>query len=472
MGLLCASASFAQTDVDALRYSQLTFGGTARFASMAGSMGALGGDISTLAFNPAGIAVFKKTELTITPSVFAQKSTMSFNGSSAVDSKLNFNLGNIGLVATKNFKDTTSGWKNINFGFAYNRTNTFQARSNAQGYNTQSSLLDVFVNDANGHSPSDFDGFSTGLAWQDYLINPADSSNHYYHVIPNYGEYQQKSVETKGSMGETDFSFGANYDNRVLIGATIGYVNARYVENSVYSETDTKDTIPYFKSFTYTQNLTSKGKGVNFKIGVIVKATDWLRLGAAVHTPTYISFHDDYNSRMQSDLEDGYVYDTTSPDGSFDYRIITPFRAMGSVGFVINRIAVINAEYEYVDYAAAQIHSSPEYFNDVNNTISTKYKPAGNFRVGGEVRFDPFAFRLGYALYGSPYSGGINANANRSSYTAGIGFRQNNFFMDFAYVLTMYKEYSYFYDPSIAYSNPVQNNYKGSSFMLTFGVRF
>jgi len=273
-------------------------------------------------------------------------------------------------------------------------------------------------------------------------------------------------------MGETDFSFGANYKDKVLFGASIGYINVRYVENSTYTETDGKDTIPYFNSFTYTQDLTSRGKGVNFNIGVIVKPNDWLRLGAAVHTPTYISMHDDYSSKLHSDLEDGYVYDTTSPDGSFDYRIITPFRAMGSVGFVINKIALINAEYEYVDYNAAEIHSSPEYFSDVNTTIHNKYKPAGNFRVGGEVRFDPFAFRLGYALYGSPYNGGENANANRSSYTAGIGFRQNAFFMDFAYVLTTYKEYTYLYDPNVAYSNPVQNNYKGSSFMLTFGVRF
>lgn len=475
MGMVCSFASFAQNDVDALRYSQLTFGGTARFASMAGSMGALGGDISTLSFNPAGIAVFKKTELTITPSVYAQRSNSTYNGTSAVDSKLNFNLGNIGLVATKNFKDNPNGWMNINFGFGYNRTNTFQARSNAQGYNTNSSLLDVFVANANGHSPSDFDSFSTGLAWQAYLINPTDSAGtgtNYDHVIPRYGEFQQKSLETKGSMGETDFSFGANYKDKILFGFSIGYVNLRYVETNTYSETDTKDTIPYFNSFTYTQKLTSKGRGVNFKAGVIVKANDWLRIGAAVHTPTYISMSDSYNSHMQSDLEDGYTYDTVSPDGSFDYRIITPFRAIGSIGFVINKLALINAEYEYVDYSSAQIHSTPEYFSDVNATIRSKYAAAGNLRVGGEVRFDPFAFRLGYALYGSPFNGGDNANANRSSYTAGIGFRQNSFFMDFAYVLTMYKENSYFYDPSVATVNPVTGNYRGSSFMLTFGVRF
>ena len=80
MGLLCTFCATAQNDIDAMRYSQLTFGGTARFASMAGSMGALGGDFSTLSFNPAGIAIFKKTELTISPSIFSQTTSSTYNG--------------------------------------------------------------------------------------------------------------------------------------------------------------------------------------------------------------------------------------------------------------------------------------------------------------------------------------------------------------------------------------------------------
>ncbi|MCW3084461.1 MAG: hypothetical protein JWP12_1827 [Bacteroidetes bacterium] len=472
IGMVCAYASVAQNDIDAMRYSQLTFGGTARFASMAGSMGALGGDISTLSFNPAGIAVFKKTELSITPSIFAQKTTSTYNGSTADDGKLNFNLGNIGLVATANLKDNSSGWQNVNFGFGYNRTNNFQTRSSVQGYNTNSSLLDVFVNNANGHDPSEFDQFSTGLAWYTYLINPADTTSdlQYNHVIPHYGEYQQRSIQSKGSMGETFFSFGANYKDKFLIGATIGYVNARYEEVNEYSETDLKDTIANFNSFNYTQNLTSKGKGLNFKVGVIVKPTDWLRLGAAIHTPTVLSMSDVYSSTMQSDLGGGVTYDTASAEGRFDYTVTTPFRAIGSVGFVINKIAVLNAEYEYVDYSTARLHSSPEVFSDVNSTIRTKYNSTGNIRVGGEIRFDPFAFRLGYALYGSPFRNGENETAARNSYTAGVGYRHNNFFLDFAYVLTMYREYNYVYDPSL--TTAVQGNYKSSSFMLTGGVRF
>jgi long-subunit fatty acid transport protein len=472
IGVLYVFFSLAQNDIDAMRYSQLTFGGTARFASMAGSMSALGGDISTLSFNPAGIAVFKKTELTISPSIFSERTSSTYKGAEQVDGKLNFNLGNIGLVASKNLKENPSGWQNINFGFGYNRTNNFHARSTVQGYNKTSSLLDVFVANANGNVPSDFDGFSTGLAWETYLINPKDTSGslQYNHVITNYGELQKKSVESKGSMGETVISFGGNYKNKVLLGATLGIVNARYSEESTYEEIDEKDTIKNFKSFSYTQNLDSKGRGVNLKLGVIVKPNDWLRIGAAIHTPTQLNMHDDYSSSMKSDLEGGIKYDTSSQEGKFDYSITTPFRAIGSIGFIINKNALLNAEYEYIDYASAQLYSHPNVFSDVNSAIRSKYTSTGNFRAGGEVRFDPLAFRIGYAFYGSPFRNGNNSNASRSSYTAGIGFRDNNYFVDFAYVYTRYTEYNYLYDPALTSS--VKNNYRASSFMLTLGVRF
>lgn len=473
LGLTLGLGTSAQNDIDAMRYSQITFGGTARFASMAGSMGALGGDISCLSFNPAGIAIYRTTELSISPSIFSQTTSSTYNNTSSSDRKLNFNFGNIGLVTSINItgKKNNSSWESINFGFGYNRTNNFHNRINIQGNNKTSSLLDTYVANANGHTSSDFDQFSTGLAWQTYLINP-DSSNNllYNHVITNYGEYQKKSVTSKGSMGETVISFGGNYKSKVYVGATIGIVNAKYIEESVYEEVDEKDTIKDFKSFSFSQNLTTKGNGINFKMGVILKPSDWLRIGAAIHTPTSLSLKDDYNSSMKSDLDDGVAYDTVSPKGSFDYRITTPFRAIGSIGFIINKNALLNAEYEFIDYTYAEIHSSPDYFATVNSTIRSKYTSTGNIRLGAEVRFDPISFRAGYALYGSPFKDGENKAADRSSYTAGIGFRENNYFLDFAYVLTKRSEYSYLYDPAI--SSPVKSDYKNSSFMLTLGVKF
>lgn len=477
IGISSVFSLFAQNDIDAMRYSQITFGGTARFASMAGSMGALGGDISTLSFNPAGIAIFKKTELSISTAVFSQTTNSVYNANTSTASKLNFNLGNIGFVATINLinEKNTSGWENLNFGFGYNRTNNFHNRMDIQGDNKSSSLLDVFVANANGNSDNNFDAFSTNLAWEAFLINPiVNDTNYYNHVIPNYGIKQRKLVETTGSMGETVISFGANYKSKLYLGGTIGIIRTRYNEETTFEEIDEKDTIANFKKFTYGQNLATSGNGVNLKLGAIIRPNDWFRVGVAIHTPTTISLNDKYSSSMTSDLDNGIIYDSIdSPDGEFNYRITTPFKAIGSVGFIIKKIGILNVDYEYLDYSTAQLHpiqNEPNVFSDVNTLIRSKYTETGNLRIGGEVRLDPIAFRLGYALYGSPFKNNENKNANRSSYTAGIGYRQDHFFIDFAYVLTKYNEFNYLYDSPNA--TIVENSYKNSSFMFSLGLRF
>ena len=472
IGVLCSFESTAQNEIDALRYSQLTFGGTARFASMAGSMGALGGDISTLSFNPAGIAVFRKSELSITPSFFSQNTSSTFNGSNSGDRKFNLGLDNLGFVGSVHLKDDKNGgWQFFNFGVGYNQTNNFNNRINVQDYNKNSSLLDNYVASANGHTPADFDLFSTNLAYQAYLINPIGIPNQYNHVIPNYGEKQLKTIDMSGYQGETDISFGGNYKNKLFLGGTIGIVRLKYSESSAYTESS--DTTQGFRSFTLNNNLTTNGKGFNFKFGIIFKPLDWLNIGGAIHSPTEIRLSDKYSSSITSDVDTSGVAlsgSMSSPDGSFNYSVTTPWRAIGSIGFVIKKIAVINAEYEYVNYSYAQLHSTPNVFSDVNTTIRNNYTAAGNARVGGEVRLDPFAIRIGYAYYGSPYKSGDNANANRMSYTIGGGYRFNKFFMDIAYIYSMYTEYNYLYNSSNLTS--IKNNYSYSNFMLTFGVKF
>src|SRR5580658_4983078 len=99
--LMVAGTALAQNETDVLRYSQLTFGGTARSSAMAGSMGALGADFSTLSVNPAGIGVYRRSEISITPQITFQSTGSTYNGTSSDDQKMNMNLGNIGIVLTK-----------------------------------------------------------------------------------------------------------------------------------------------------------------------------------------------------------------------------------------------------------------------------------------------------------------------------------------------------------------------------------
>ena len=65
----------AQTISDALRYSNLEVGSTARTVGVGGGIGALGADYSVLSTNPAGLAAFRTNEFVITPSIYNSKVT-------------------------------------------------------------------------------------------------------------------------------------------------------------------------------------------------------------------------------------------------------------------------------------------------------------------------------------------------------------------------------------------------------------
>lgn len=473
--ILIANLSNAQNEVDALRYSQLTFGGTARYNSMAGAFGALGAEFSTLSSNPAGISIYKKWEISFTPSIFSQTTNSSYNGKSSSDSKYNFNFGNAGIVGTFNThkNENESGWVSWNFGFGYNKMANFNNRINMQGPNSgESSLSDVYVINANGLSPSVLDPFAEGLAFDTYVIDTLPGNqNQYFSNVP-LTVSQSKSIETSGSMGETVLSYGGNYNNKLYLGATLGFPHINYSENIAYSESSVQnDTLSGFKSFKLEQDVSTRGTGINIKLGLIYRLTDWMRIGAAFHSPTAFTMHDDYVYTMNSSFSSGN-YSQTSPNGSFDYSLNTPPRFIGSVGFIIAKKGLIGFDIEEVDYSYSRISSSSFSFSDVNNQIHQKYVPASNIRVGGELKIiESFALRAGFSMYGNPYKSGINSDASRLSYTAGFGFRKENFFYDFGYVLTQYKENYYLYDPGTNV-NPVENKFSSSRFLMTFGTKF
>ena len=80
--------------IDAYRYVQTETGGTARFLGMGGAFGALGGDISVLNVNPAGLAVYRSSEVVTTLSVNAAKANANWFGTTAEENKtkMEFNI--------------------------------------------------------------------------------------------------------------------------------------------------------------------------------------------------------------------------------------------------------------------------------------------------------------------------------------------------------------------------------------------
>ena len=67
---LAAGGAFAQTMADAYQFSENNYEGTARTIAMGNAFTALGGDLGSVTINPAGSAVARYSQFTVTPSVY------------------------------------------------------------------------------------------------------------------------------------------------------------------------------------------------------------------------------------------------------------------------------------------------------------------------------------------------------------------------------------------------------------------
>lgn len=467
--VLLSEIGFSQNEIDALRYSQLSFGGTAKYMGMSGAYTALGGDESVLSSNPAGIGLYKKSEITFSPSIYKGETTSKFFGSSQNDFKFNFNFSNLGFVGTYLFPDKakSSGWSSINFGFGYNRLNNYHNRVAILGTNPLNSIRDQYMHNAIGNTPKQLDAFSTSLAYNTWLIDTIGNETTYVAAFVGAGEKQQKTITSVGAMNELTFSLGGNYNDMLYIGGTIGVPSVRYIEESTYKEMNHKDTTSDFKSITIYDNLKTTGTGFNAKLGFIYRPFDWIRIGGAVHSPTFFSMHDGWTSTFKTSFANE-TFDSKSPDGSYDYELTTPMRLLGGLAFVIGKYGVISADYEYVDYSEARLRASDNVFGEVNDAISQNYRAAGNLRLGAELNLAPFSIRGGVSLYDSPFKNNLN-DGNRNSISLGFGMRQESYFVDIAYVYTSSKDKYYMYD---LIREPAYNSYFKHNIVATLGFRF
>jgi opacity protein-like surface antigen len=244
---------------------------------------------------------------------------------------------------------------------------------------------------------------------------------------------------------------------------------------SSYKETALSEDIAFdpFKEFSYNEKVVTEGSGFNFKFGFIFKPADFVRVVAAVHTPSYFyNMKDTYSSSMKSSFSNGDSYKEDSPDGEYDYKLNTPMRVIGSIAFIIGKFGLVSADYEFVDYSEARFRSEDaDVYFEVNDAIRAKYSTANNIRLGTEWRYNQFNFRGGYAIYGSPFKTDIN-DAARTSYSFGIGIRDVDYFLDLAYVYTQSKEDYYLYDNSAINFLPAKNENTSQNFILTLGFKF
>lgn len=446
----------AQSEIDALRYSKLYFGSTARSLGTAGAFGALGADFSTLMINPAGIGVYKKSEFTFSLGFNNRNTENDFLNNTSGDSKFNVDVPDLGLVFAIPKKNET-GIRQLSFALGYNRTANFNSESYFQGKNNNNSILDSFIDEIRNDGGAteselyDYYAFDADLAYQTYLLDPDTlNTNQYISVIPNGGALQSKSTTTRGGMGEFTLAFGGNYDEKIFFGVTLGFPSVRFEEEATYEEKDVDNVIVNadssidFKALSYDTYLNTTGNGVNARFGIIFKPADWVRIGAAIHTPTYFYLNDKYRSGMSSAFGDGTSYRYDSPEGNYSYNLTTPFKAVGSVAFLFGQYGLVSFDYEFTDYTGAKLDASDYNFSSENKVINKVYNDvASNFRGGLEFKYEKFAFRAGGAYYSTPFKSQYTTektDQHAISYTGGIGYRENKYYIDLGYAFTQYGE--------------------------------
>ncbi|HMI78030.1 MAG TPA: hypothetical protein VK484_04515 [Ferruginibacter sp.] len=488
ISLFISSITYAQVPEDAIRFSFYPQNGTARNLAIGGAMGSLGGDLNATFVNPAGLGFYKTGEFVLTPGFLLNNNKISYREAASQNKKDNFALGTTGLVLGygSRYKKNTSNA----LSFAVTQTANFNNHIQYKGLNNYSSFSEQFAEEfaKSGYSIDDVLTNNSSLPYTSapalytYLIDTVTvNGNIQVKGVPEYildaGQaLQQEMIKTtKGGITEIAIGYAHNKNDKWYIGATLAVPIINYSSHTIFKESDTSaNTANNFKQFEYTDNFTTKGIGANAKIGIIYRPKDYIRIGLAIHTPSFMSLKDTRTTSLTTQLErpywnSPYSMDTTitissreftnNQPGESRYSQNTPFKAILSASYVFRETenvkkqrAFITADIEYVHHRGSKFGSQneeptegeKEYYKALTRVIKASYKGNFNFRVGGELKFNVFMARLGFAYYGNPYKDAA-LKARRMLLSGGLGYRNKGMFIDITYVHAMNKDVDFPY---------------------------
>lgn len=498
--LLIGTATMAQVPEDAIRFSWLAPSGTARSQAIGGAMGSLGGDITATFTNPAGLGLYKTGELVLSPGFTFLNNKADFRGESNADKKSSFNFGTTGLVL--GFNGRGNGIKSGAFSVAVNRIANFNSQVYYKGENDFSSFSEQYATELSNsgipignpalNSPSI--SLGTKMAIYTYLIDTATING--ASQVVGFPEFlatrqQENMIVTTGGITELAFGLAGNSNDKFYFGGSLGIPIVNYGRTSTFTERDisgNKDND--FDFSTLRDSYTTKGIGLNAKLGMIVKAAESVRLGLAIHTPTIYGLKDTYFGEMNTNTENYAGLQKVTTDSfttyrvsQYEYDMMSPWKILVSASYVFREVedvtkqrGFISADVEYINYNGASYQSAStdnsdnSYYEGVNKTINDIYKGSINAKVGGELKFNTFMVRAGYAYYGNPNKE-TELKASRTYISGGLGYRNKGIFVDFTYVYGMQKEANFPYILSDRANTFANIKGSSSNVLLTVGFK-
>ncbi len=512
-GLMVTYTLVAQTEFDALRYLQPDISGTARYSSMAGAFGALGADASAIKDNPAGLGIYRSSELSATMNVLSQSAQTEWNRNQVTDGLFKAGFNQLSYITSKTptsrFSQSTKLVRS-NWAFSYHRVKDFnrQLRANG-GSDVKASATDYmayFTGDIPGsdlQETTSYDPYNeVSLPWISVAAMNAGLINEYKYddtgetaywttlledaetVSPNY------FLRESGHMDEYSISWSGNFNNRFFLGLSASLTDISYT-----LKTDYKEAFSVVGSMTMNNFLQSSSTGFGVRIGAIYIPVDNIRLGASLRTPVvyktndinYLDLH--YN-------HGGSNYGTIlTPEGTNDYKMQSPLVYNLSAAFIQGKKGLISVEYSNsTNYSTKMmdLKNNSYNFRYENDSIGALFNSQHTLKIGGEYKLtDRIALRAGYAHATAAVKDRIqkemNSNTNRTDIeyfvpkstnyiTGGIGYRVSEWAFDLAVVNKLYDETFFAYNTHKVNANfrmpSASVSSSNLSFLATLSLRF
>ena len=386
-------------------YSGSNFGGTAKFNSMAGSMGALGGDLSAITVNPAGTGVFITGDVSATLAVQGNKNNSNLFGKSFESSYNNTNLGQVGGVVSFE-TNSNSPWQFVNLAFNYSTKN----------------LEDYVQTPGNSSIKEAVQYDSGGATVNDFLV------------------YNGHAYDRTGTASNLNVSLGGNYENKIYVGAGLNFKTAE-LEQSDFFQLQLQNLGEYANYHKQYTPYRESSNGFSASVGIIGKINNNIRLGAAIESPTFWNLTRTYTEYGQnsSDAWVSDIFDETR-------RLTTPMKLTLSGALVASKNFAVNIDYTLgVTKPKYKVEGSAE--QQLNDYFSSDYKNTSDLRIGAEYRMAGFRLRGGYGIEANPFdasslksfnstgTSGTNSYSSlflgkRQTLAGGLGYDFKSFYVD------------------------------------------
>lgn len=521
----------AQETYENAKIAQEDLNGTARYVGMGGAMEALGADISTISSNPAGIGMFRHSNVSLSLGLVSQGGATNAVGGSTT----NASFDQLGFVYSYRSGKTSfinvavNYHKSRNFDMILSAANQFSPFDNelkhgnaslnkltwAKGnqdyvYEAKSELQPdgTIIDVPNFKAP-----YITCNQLDDlfgYNLNWDDVNKSWDYVNADNFRFDRAH---EGYIGEYDFNVSGNINNRIYLGLTVGIHDVHYKHYSEYVE-----QMPDFLC-TVGDRREITGTGIDVKAGVILRPIESspFRIGLSIASPTfyelktanYSFIYDGYNR-----FDSGSIMDARDRT-NYKFRLYTPWKFGVSLGHTIGSQVALGASYEYADYGSMDSrYITGEYYNEWSDSYSSNsesdrvmndhtaktLKGVHTLKLGAEIKPDKnFALRVGYNYVSPMYQkegfkdGTLNSDGSYVSsatdytnweatnrFTCGFGYTFDKFNASLAYQYSTTKgtfsPFMSYYDAdsptadNIAPQVPVEN--KRHQVLLTLGYTF